>query len=58
MKAHYIETWGVYLGMVIPCMGGLLVSPAGTGRIGWTWGYAGPIDAIESIREEFADEMY
>lgn len=50
MKACYIETWGVFLGFVVPCMGGLLVCPSGTGRIGWTWGYNGAIAALQEMR--------
>lgn len=58
MAAYYVETWGVFCGFVVPCMGGLLCCPSGTGRIGWTWGYQGSIQAIDDIRKEFADECH
>lgn len=52
MKATYIETWGVFLGFVVPCMGGLLVIPHGKGIIRWTWGYDGPVAALEEPCDE------
>lgn len=56
MRSYYVETWGVFLGRVIPCMGGLLCMPSGTGgKLGWTWGYQGSIAALDSIRQEFSD---
>lgn len=51
MKAYYLETWGVFIGWAVPCMGGLLVKTP-TGRIGWTWGYQGARQAIEDVENE------
>lgn len=52
MSAYYVEVCGVFLGFVRPFMGGLLVMPAGTGKIGWGWGYGGPVVALERARKE------
>jgi hypothetical protein len=52
MAAYLIEVWGVYLGMVRPFMGGILVIPASRGTVSWTWGYDGPVAALDAAREE------
>jgi hypothetical protein len=52
MKSFLIETFGVYLGMATPCMGGWLVQPAGGRPPFWTWGYGGLRDELEAYFSE------
>jgi len=46
MRATVIEVMGVRLGMVRPFMGGLLLAPAGSKVLHWTWGYQGAEEAL------------
>lgn len=52
MKSFHIETWGVFLGRMAPCMGGWLIRTA-KGNVGWSWGYQGAIAAIEEINNAY-----
>jgi hypothetical protein len=39
MKAFRIETWGVFLGFALPCMGGFVFVPGRGRECFWSWGY-------------------
>lgn len=45
--AHYIETWGVFLGFAVPCMGGWLLCRPRL-PLEWGWCYEGVRAAISS----------
>jgi hypothetical protein len=39
MRSILLETWGVFLGMALPFMGGFLFVPCHGREPFWSWGY-------------------
>lgn len=55
MKSFYIETYGVFLGMARPVMGGWLIQPTAGRAAFWTWAYGGVRETLEDL---FNDEVH